>query len=121
QRDLQRGERLYADEVITLEQLEGLRTQEAVAAASLRAARFNQGHATITAPMDGTVLRRLAEERELVGAGVPVLVLGGNEQGFVVRAALADRQVVQVKLGDAAQAALDALPDLILQGKVTEI
>lgn len=120
-RDLQRGERLYTDQVITLEQLEGLRTQEAVAAASLRAARFNQGHATITAPMDGTVLRRLAEERELIGAGMPVVVLGGAEQGFVVRTGLADRQVVQIQLGDAAQAHLDALPDLSLQGKVTEI
>ncbi len=90
QRDLQRGERLHADQVITLEQLEGLRTQEAVAAAALRAARFNQGHATITAPMDGTVLRRLAEARELVGAGTPVLVLGGQEQGYIVRVGLAD-------------------------------
>lgn len=121
QRDLQRGERLYADQVITLEQLEGLRTQEAVAAASLRAARFNQGHATIIAPLDGTVLRRLAEERELVGAGMPVLVLGGQEQGYIVRVGLADRQVVQVQLGDEAQARLDALPGAPLQGKVTEI
>ena len=56
------------------------------------------------------MLRRLAEERELVAAGTPVLVLGAQDQGFVVRTGLADREIVQVKLGDVAQIRLDALP-----------
>jgi RND family efflux transporter MFP subunit len=121
QRDLQRGERLYSDQVISLEQLQDLRTQAAVSEAALASAQFNSNYAVIVAPHDGTVLRRLAEERELVAAGNPVLVLGASDEGFVVRAGIADREIVQVKLNDAAQVRLDALPNVTLNGKVTEI
>lgn len=138
QRDVERGERLYADKVISLEQLEDLRTQRAVAQAALDAARFNWNYAAIIAPRDGTVLRRLAEERELIAAGSPVLVLGAaapapacarstgtpcpsHDQGFVVKTALADREIVQVKLGDLAQIRLDALPEATLTGRITEV
>jgi RND family efflux transporter MFP subunit len=120
-RDVARGERLYADKVISLEQLQDLRTQAAMAEAALNSAQFNWNYAAIVAPRDGTVLRRLAEEREVVAAGAPVLVLGAQDRGFVVRAGLADREIVQVRIGDAVQVRLDALPDATLDGKVTEI
>jgi RND family efflux transporter MFP subunit len=121
QRDVERGERLYADQVISLEQLQDLRTQRAVSEAALKSAQFNSSYSSIVAPRDGTVLRRLAEERELVAAGAPVLVLGAQDQGFVVRAGLADREIVQIKLRDAANVRLDALPGVALTGKVSEI
>jgi multidrug efflux system membrane fusion protein len=121
QRDVERGERLYADQVISLEQLQDLRTQSAVSEAGLKSAQFNSSYSSIIAPRDGTVLRRLAEERELVAAGAPVLVLGAQDQGFVVRAGLADREIVQIKLRDAAGIRLDALPGIALAGRVSEI
>ncbi len=120
-RDHERGERLYRDSVISLEQLEDLRTQTAVTAAALRAAEFNRDYAAIIAPHDGTVLRRLAEERELVAAGAPILVLGAREQGFVVRAGVADREIVQIKHGDTVQIRLDALPDALIPATITEV
>ena len=120
-RDAERGERLYADKVISLEQLQDLRTQTAVTEAALASAQFNANYAAIIAPRDGTVLRRLAEERELVSAGAPVIVLGAQDRGFVARAGLADREIVQVKLGDKARVRLDALPDTTLEGRVTEV
>ncbi|HWK72758.1 MAG TPA: efflux RND transporter periplasmic adaptor subunit [Povalibacter sp.] len=120
-RDVERGERLYTDQVISLEQLQDLRTQTAMAAAALKSARFNSSYASIIAPSDGTVLRRMAEERELVTAGTPVIVLGAQDRGFVVRIGLADREIVQLKLGDRAEVRLDALPDARIAGKVTEI
>ena len=120
-RDAERGERLYADKVISLEQLQDLRTQTAVTEAALASAEFNSSYAAIIAPRDGTVLRRLVEERELVAAGTPVVVLGAQDRGFVVRAGLADREIVQVKLGDKARVRLDALPGKTLEGRVTEV
>ena len=96
-RDATRGERLYEDKVISLEQLQDLRTQAAVAEAGLNSAEFNWNYAAIIAPRDGTVLRRLAEERELVAAGTPVLVVGAQDRGFIVRTGLADREIVQVQ------------------------
>lgn len=119
-RDYERGQRLYADSVISLEQLQDLETQAAVAEAALKSAEFNRNYAVIVAPHDGTVLRRLADERELVNAGAPIIVLG-TEDGFVVRAGLADREVVQVRPGDRVEVRLDALPGEVLQGTLTEI
>ena len=121
QRDLNRGTRLHADQVISLEQLQDLRTRAAMATAALAAARFNRTHAEIIAPRDGTILRKLAEGREMVSAGETVLVLGTHDEGYIVNIGLADREVVQVKHGDAAQIRLDALPDAVLTGTISQI
>ena len=120
-RDLKRGENLYADQVISLEQLQDLRTQAAMAEASYKSAQFNLGYSVITAPRDGVVLRKLVEERELVPAGTPVLVFGESTRGFVVRAALADREIVNVKLGDKGEIRMDAFPGQPLTGTVVEV
>jgi multidrug efflux system membrane fusion protein len=120
-RDLARGENLYADQVISLEQLQDLRTQAAMADAQFKSAQFNLGYSVITAPRDGMVLRKLVEERELVPAGTPVLVIGESDRGFVVRAALADREIVNVKLGDRGEIRMDAFPGQVLSGTVVEV
>jgi membrane fusion protein, multidrug efflux system len=121
ERDLARGERLYADEVISLEQLQDLRTQASLQTAQLAGAEFNRGYSVITAPHDGVVLRKLSQERELVPAGQPVLVIGGRSRGYVVRAALSDREIVQLKLGDPAEIRMDAYPGRSVTGAVSEI
>ena len=121
QRDLARGERLYADEVISLEQLQDLRTAAATARAQLQGVQFNRGYSVITAPADGVVLRKLAQERELVPAGQAVLVVSAHGRGYVVRAALADRELVQLKLGDPAEVRLDAYAGRLLHGTLSEI
>jgi len=119
ERDLVRGENLRADEVISEEVLESLRTQAAVARAALRSAKFNREFAAIEARNDGVVLRKLVEEREFVQPGQPVLVVGPRAGGFIVRAGLADRDVVRLRLGDRAIVTVDAFPDQPLQGRIT--
>jgi RND family efflux transporter MFP subunit len=121
QRDLDRGERLYGDQVISLEQLQDLRTQASVAHAQLQSAEFNRGYSAITAPRDGVVLRKLAEEREMVPAGQPILIVGARDRGYVVKAALSDREVVQLKLGDPAEIRMDAYPGQAISGTISEI
>ncbi|HUQ10192.1 MAG TPA: efflux RND transporter periplasmic adaptor subunit [Steroidobacteraceae bacterium] len=120
-RDLSRGENLYADQVISLEQLQDLRTQAAMAQAQFKSAEFNMGYSVISAPQDGRVLRKLVEERELVPAGTPVLLFGESDRGFVVRAALADREIVNVKLGDKGEIRMDAFPGQAMAGTVVEV
>jgi membrane fusion protein, multidrug efflux system len=120
-RDLARGESLYKDQVISLEQLQDLRTQSALSNAQLKSASFNLGYAVITAPRDGVVLRKLAEERELVPAGQPVLVVGAQDRGYVVRLGLADREIVQLKLGDLGEIRVDAFPNKMFPGTVSEL
>src|SRR6187399_428356 len=121
QRDLKRGENLYADQVISLEQLQDLRTQSAMTDAQFKTAQFNLGYSTISAPRDGKVLRKLAEEREMVAAGTPVLIFGESDRGYVVRAALADREIVHVKLGDKGVIRMDAFPGQSMAGTIVEV
>lgn len=120
-RDLERGERLYADQVISLEQLQDLRTQASMARAALASTQFNRGYSVITAPRDGVVLRKLVEQSELVPPGQTVLVLGARDRGYVVQLGLADREIVQLKLGDTAEVRMDAFPGRSFNGKVSEI
>lgn len=121
QRDLERGERLYADQVISLEQLQDLTTQASLQKAQLQGVEFNRGYAVISAPQDGVVLRKLSQDRELVPAGQAILIIGARDRGYIVRAALSDREVVQLKLGDPAEILMDAYPGRAIEGSVTEI
>jgi RND family efflux transporter MFP subunit len=120
-RDLERGQRLRADEVATEEQVENLSTAYNVARAGLRSARFNAQFARIVAPADGVVFERLVEGGELVQPGQPVLVLGATGAGWVVRVALADRDAVRVEPGAAAEVSFDAYPGRVFPGKVTRV
>ena len=117
-RDLARAERLWRDSVATLAQLEDARTALAVARAQARAVRFDADFATIRAPGDGVVLRRGAEPGELVEPGRAVLVVRRAGRGVVVRAALADRDALRVRTGDAALVTLEALPGRTFAGTV---
>jgi membrane fusion protein, multidrug efflux system len=121
ERDLARGKALQADQVIPLEQLQNLQTQSDVSRSQLRSAQFNQQYARIVAPAAGTVLRRLVEERELAAPGQVALILGRNDAGFVVRFAVADRNIVQLRRGDAVELALDAWPGEVFKAQVSQV
>lgn len=120
-RDLARGRALLADEVATREQLENLMTARDVARAALRAAEFNARFSQIEAPGDGILLRRLAEPGELVAPGQPVLVAGLTGGGWIVRATLADRDIVRIAPGARASITVDAYPGRQFEGTVTEM
>ena len=117
-RDLERGQALFADGVATRENLDDLNTAASVAAAQLRSVEFNASYARIVAPADGMVLQQLAEKDELVAPGQPVLVVGGTRQGWVVKVAVADREVVQLRTGLPARLRLDAFPAREFKGVV---
>lgn len=121
QRDLDRAESLFRDSVATLEQAENARSALEAASAALDIARFNRRFAEIVAPVGGRVLRRLAEPGELVGAGAPILFLGAEERGWVVRVGVSDRDVVRIAPGDSARLRFDAFPDRPFTATVSEI
>lgn len=121
ERDLARGERLYAEQVIALEQLQDLRTQRDVAAQGLKATRFNREYSAIVAPADGVVLRKLAQARETTAPGAPVLILGSADRGFILKASLSDRDIVQLQLDDRATVRFDALPGIAFDAHVARL
>jgi RND family efflux transporter MFP subunit len=121
ERDLTRAQRLQADSVVTLAQLQDAETSAEIARADLDAASFNRDHAVIVAPSHGVVLRRAAEAGETVAPGAVVLVFGSRARGNVVRVGLADRDAMLVRKGDPAVVRFEALPDRLFEGRVTQI
>jgi multidrug efflux system membrane fusion protein len=121
ERDLARARRLYTDSVVTLAQLQDAETGDEVAHADLRAATVNRHYSVIVAPAGGVVFRRTAEAGENITAGSPVLVLGSRGAGNVLKAGLADRDVVSIRKGDAAVVRFDALSGRRFAGRVSRI
>ncbi|MFP2925329.1 efflux RND transporter periplasmic adaptor subunit [Pyxidicoccus sp. 3LG] len=120
-RDLERAKKLHSDQVATLAQLEDATTGYEVADAAWRAAAFNQRQATILAPSDGRILKRMAEPGEVVSPGQPLFLFASTEGGWVVRVGLADRDVVRVKEGDPAEVTLDAYRGRTFPARVSEV
>lgn len=80
--DLERCEKLFAEGAVSRQTLEnaGFASRAAGARAgqassTLKQAELAVDHCTLTAPFEGVVLKKLFQEGEMVGAGVPVLVL----------------------------------------------
>jgi RND family efflux transporter MFP subunit len=84
-------------------------------------AEFNLRHSTIYAPENGKILKRFAEEGELLGAGNPVFLYGSNNEGWVLRAGVTDRQIIQLRIGDQAIITFDAYPNKKFLAKLSEI
>jgi multidrug efflux system membrane fusion protein len=118
-RDLTRLERLQAERVATLENLQDARTQVDQAAAALRVADFNRRHAVISAPTDGIVLRRHAEPNELVSAGRPVLTFASAADGWIAKAGLAPRDAARITVG--ADVQVDDGAGELVRGKVARL
>ncbi len=134
ERDFRNIEGLYRDSVATLEQLENVETKLKNARNQVQAAEtalalqkqqvavseYNLDKAVITAPAGGVILRRLAEPNESVAPGSPVLLLGRNDKALVLRVDLADRDIINVHLGDSARVWVDAYPNKPFAGVVRQ-
>ena len=122
ERDLVRIKKMYADTAATLENVEDLSTQVAVAKSDLAIAEFNQQYAKIVAPVSGRVLKRFSENNELIGPGAPVFrIATNNGKGFALNIGVADKDIIRIGLGDKAQVTFDAHPNTIFKARVSEI
>jgi RND family efflux transporter MFP subunit len=121
ERDLERIRRLFADSVVTLEQMQNTKTALEVASSDLEVAEFNLRYSKIIAPERGKILKRFAEEGELINAGTPLFLFGAEQEGWVMRVAVTDRRIVTLKLGDQAEIQFDTYKDHVFPANVSEI
>ena len=120
QRDLERAKRLYADSVVTLEQLQNATSALDIATSEVKIVDFNLHHSEIYAPEDGIVLRRFVEEGELIGSGNPVFLYGANIDDWVLRCGVTGKQIIQLRIGDQGTINFDAYPDQKFSAKIKE-
>ena len=120
-RDLQRINKLYADSVVTLENLQDARTAREFANAALEIAEFNRRHSQILAPANGRILQRFIENGELINPGSPVFLFSAKDQDWVVRCGVSEQELVQLSHGDTAKISFDAWPKQLFSATVSEI
>jgi RND family efflux transporter MFP subunit len=118
-RDAARVKRLASDSVATLAQLQDAQSAFEAARADYAAATVNREYAIIVAPEGGVVLTRAATPGTTMSAGTPVLTIGGDHRGRVLRGGLSDRDAMRVRVGDAVTAHFDAVPATTYRGTVT--
>jgi RND family efflux transporter MFP subunit len=121
QRDYARAQNLYADSVIALERLQDAETGLAVARSTMEIAEFNLHHSSIRAPAAGRVLKRYAEVNELVAPGQPIILFGAAGEEWILRAAVNDRELIRLRIGDPARVAFDAYPDIEFTARLSEV
>lgn len=120
ERDYNRASKLYKDSVATLEQMQNAKTALQVAKQQLDAVKFNQNYSEIRATRSGYVLKKLANDGQVVGPGTPILQINGaKESVWILKAGLSDEQWAALKIGDGATITTDALPNKTLQAKVS--
>ncbi len=108
-RDFKRVENLYKDSVATLEQFQNARTGMDVASRQLDAANFNRSYSEIRAVANGFVLRKMANEGQVISPGTSVFQTNGAGKGkWILRTGVSDREWSMINMGDKAQVSTDA-------------
>jgi HlyD family secretion protein len=127
-------------QLVSQEALEQAETQHSVAVANLDAAErgVDQARAalreaqealrktTILAPMSGRITRLAVEEGEVAVPGTfsretGLLMTISDLTVIEVKVEVDETDVVRIHLGDSAEVAIDAFPDTVFTGRVTEI
>jgi multidrug efflux system membrane fusion protein len=119
-RDFKRAKNLYKDSVATLEQFQNAETALDIAKSQLQIAEFNLQYSMIKAPENGKILKKLAEQNEVIGPGYPVFLFGSGKSDWVLRTSLSDRDIVKISYNDTAFISYDAFPNKTFKAIVSE-
>ncbi len=121
QRDYERAKNLYEDSVATLEQYQNATTGLEYAKTNVEIAEFNLKYSSIKAPTNGTILKILAEENEVIGQGYPVFLFGSGNEQWILKINVADKDAVLVQFDDKAKVKIDAYPTEEFNARVSGI
>ena len=119
--DLERIRSLYADGWVTKARFEAADASAKAAEARVRQAGFATGNAQLYAPSSGVVLTRNVEPGQVVSAGTPVLTIGENDEGFVFRVPIVDRDATKLRIGMAGEINIESLEGGPISATISEI
>jgi multidrug efflux system membrane fusion protein len=121
-RDEQRVANLYRDSIATLEQFQNAGTAVDMAKKSLQIAEFNVAYSQVHSPIEGKVIKKLMQEGEITGPGVPVYyIMGVRQADWKLVAGLTDKNWGRIKKGAKAKITLDAYPGWIIESEVKRL
>ncbi|MCK4822873.1 efflux RND transporter periplasmic adaptor subunit, partial [bacterium] len=103
------------------EQKDQAKAQIEQARAVLEAAQLQVKKADLTAFLAGLVVSVEVEEGQVVGAGMPVIIIADTSFWKVETLDLLEEDVVNVRVGMPAEVKFAAYPDRVIQGRVDQI
>ncbi len=119
--ELKRATALFEQGWVTKAYLENARAAYESSMAASRVRQFATDTARIVAPNNGVVLARTAEPSQTVDAGTPILVLGDESAGYVLRIPVPDRDAARLRPGAPAKVRIASLGDAALDAVIVEI
>ena len=121
-RDYNRATSLYADSVVTLEQMQNTKTGLDMAQQGLQQVLFNQQYSKIYAPADGFIVQKKLNAGELASVGTTVIAmnLSSDASKWILRAGVSDADWAAIALGNKAQITVDAFPSKHFTAVVTK-
>jgi RND family efflux transporter MFP subunit len=126
-RNLERFQELYKKGVASLQQLQDTETEKDAMSARLSQLEaqidnhdYDLARSNIVAPFDGYITAEHTEVGQWIVVGGPVVeLIDINTAEIDVE--VPERYISQIRLGDYADVIFDALPDLLIGGKITSI
>lgn len=129
--ELKRAQDLFSKDLLSQAELEGIEANYELAESNVEQAEANikqskddLSKTRLTSPMDGTVTKLNKEEGEIALGSqfqADVIMTVADLSRMEMVAEIDENDVVLVSLGDSAEIEVDALPDQLFQGIVTEI
>ena len=116
----ERNTELRRNGLISVDAVERARTDLEAAEASLRRSRDTQAQMLLTAPADGTIIRRDAEIGEYAPVNTPLFYMAGP-QPLRIAAEVDEEDIPRVVPGQRVLIRSDAFPDKVFEGRVLEI
>lgn len=118
-REYKRAQELFAKELNTEQELDLAKTNLDTIRNVYQAAYYNLEKAKIFAPYNGVVLSRNTDLGELQSPGAPALQVAAVEKNWVVKIALTDAEIAQVRLGQHVEVMLPSLGQV--SGEISKI
>ena len=112
---------LYADGWITKARFEAADATLKGADARMQQAGFARSTAQLYAPSSGVVLMRNVQPGQVIAAGMPALMLGEADEGFVFRVPIVDRDASKLRVGMAAEIMIESAGEAPVSATISEI
>ena len=119
-RQLERFEKLAADNMIQASQLENARDALETANINFEQAQLELDRCTLRAPADGIILREYLDSRTTVNAGTPIYSFRDTAKSWITEVELTDQNAFAFGLGTTAVARFAPYPGETFTGRLTK-
>ncbi len=112
QRDYKRIANLYKDSVATLEQLQNAKTGLDIAKQTVELISFNKQYTSIVAQSDGFIIKKIANEGEIINPSIPVLTMSKTNgvDNWELKVGVSDKEWARISINEKATVQFDAFP-----------